>query len=113
MAAGLVASNPVDAQLAAYNAQDLDAYCACFTEDIVIEDGAGKAISRGKATMRENYARMFAAHPDNHCDILHRIAVGDFVIDHERISGRGPEPFHAVAVYRIAGGLIQHVRFLK
>jgi len=108
-----MSANPVDAQLAAYNAQDLDAYCACFAEDIVIEDGAGAVISRGKTTMRENYARMFAAHPDNHCEILHRIAVGDFVIDHERITGRGPEALYAVAVYRIAHGLIQHVRFLK
>lgn len=108
-----MALNPVDAQLEAYNAQDLDAYCACFADDVVVEDGAGKVISRGKAVMRENYARMFAAHPDNHCDILHRISVGDFVIDHERITGRGPEPVYAVAVYRIADGLIQHIRFLK
>lgn len=105
--------NPVDAQLAAYNAQDLDAYCACFADDIVIEDGAGAAISRGKAAMRENYARMFATHPDNHCEVLHRIEIGGYVVDHERITGRGPQPVFAVAVYRVANGLIQHVRFLK
>lgn len=106
-------TNPVDAQLAAYNAQDVDAYCACFAEGIVIEDGAGKVISQGQAVMRENYARMFAAYPENRCEILHRIAVGDYVIDHERITGRGPEPLYAIAIYRVADGLIQHVRFLK
>ena len=105
--------NPVDVQLVTYNAQDLDAYCACFAESVLIEDGAGTVISRGKAAMRDNYARMFAAYPDNHCEVLHRIEIGCYIVDHERITGRGPDPVFVVAVYRVADGLIQHVRFLK
>jgi len=104
---------PVEAQLAAYNAQDVDAFVACFAEDVVIEDGAGKAISTGRATMRENYARMFATYPQNRAEILHRIVQGQYVMDHERITGRTPEPYFAVAIYRIEEGLIRHVRFLR
>ena len=104
---------PVDAQLAAYNAQNVDAFVACFAEDIVLEDGAGKLLSTGREVMRENYARMFAAHPLNRAEILHRIVQGQYVVDHERITGRSPEPLHAVAIYRIEGGLIRHVRFLR
>lgn len=104
---------PVEAQLAAYNAQDVDAFVACYAEDIVLEDGAGKVISTGRAAMRENYARMFAAYPQNRAEIVHRIVQGQYVVEHERISGRTPEPFFAVAVYRVEGGLIRHVRFLR
>lgn len=104
---------PVEAQLAAYNAQDVDAFVACFAEDVVIEDGAGKVISTGRATMRENYARMFATYPQNRAEILHRIVQGQYVVDHERITGRAPEPYFAVAIYRVEAGLIRHVRFLR
>ncbi|MBL8518452.1 MAG: nuclear transport factor 2 family protein [Betaproteobacteria bacterium] len=104
---------PVEAQLAAYNAQDVDAFVACFAEDVVIEDGAGTIISTGRAVMRENYARMFAAHPLNRAEIVHRIVQGRYIVDHERITGRTPEPYFAVAIYRVEEGLIHHVRFLR
>jgi hypothetical protein len=104
---------PVDAQLAAYNAQDVDAFVACFAEDVVLEDGAGKVISTGRAVMRENYARMFETFPQNRAVILHRIVQGSYVVDHERITGRTPAPYFAVAIYRVEGGLIRHVRFLR
>lgn len=104
---------PVEAQLAAYNAQDVDAFVECFAEDVVIEDGAGQVLSTGRAVMRENYARMFATYRENRAEILHRIVQGPYVVDHERITGRTPEPYFAVAIYRVEGGLIRHVRFLR
>lgn len=104
---------PVDAQLAAYNLQDVDAFVACFAEDVVLEDGAGKVISTGRAAMRENYGRMFATYPQNRAEILHRIVQGQYVVDHERITGRTPAPLFAVAIYLIQDGFIRHVRFLR
>ena len=104
---------PVEAQLTAYNAQDVDAFVECFAEDVVIEDGAGKVISTGRAVMRENYARMFATHPQNRAEITQRLTTGNYVVDHERITGRTPEPYFAVAIYRVEDGLIRHVRFLR
>ncbi|MDX2218396.1 MAG: nuclear transport factor 2 family protein [Burkholderiales bacterium] len=104
---------PVEAQLAAYNAQDVDAFVACFAEDVVIEDGAGQVVSTGRAVMRENYARMFSTYPQNRAEILHRIVQGAYVVDHERITGRTSEPYFAVAIYRVEAGLIRHVRFLR
>lgn len=104
---------PVEAQLAAYNAQDVDAFVECFAEEVVIEDGAGKVISTGRATMRQNYASMFSTYPQNRAEILHRIVQGAYVVDHERITGRTPEPYFAVAIYRVEEGLIRHVRFLR
>lgn len=105
--------DPVEAQLDAYNAQDVEAFVACYAEGVRIEDAAGQLQMEGRQAMRERYARLFAAHPDNHAEILHRIRIGDHVIDHERITGRGTEPVFAVAIYRLRDGLIDHVRFVR
>lgn len=105
----------VDAQLAAYNARDVDAFLACYTSDCVVDDGLGVRLLTGHAEMRPRYVGLFASSPKLHCDIVSRVVIGDFVIDEERITGRVPEMNRAVVIYRIdqAMGLISHVRFLR
>lgn len=105
--------DPVQAQLEAYNARDLERFIACYTADVVIEDGAGNLLMQGHDAMRQRYGPMFAANPDLHCRIVSRIRINDYVVDEERITGRGPDEVHAVAIYRVAGDLIAHVRFLR
>lgn len=106
---------PVDAQLAAYNAHDVDAFMLCYTPDCVIEDGAGTRLMAGHAEMRTRYQALFSSSPNLHCDIASRVCIGNYVIDEERITGRVPDLRHAVVIYRIdqASGLISHVRFLR
>ncbi len=106
---------PVDAQLAAYNAHDVEAFMVCYTADCVIEDGAGARLLTGHAEMRPRYQVLFASSPNLHCEIASRICIGDYVIDEERITGRVPDLRHAVVIYRVdkASGLISHVRFLR
>ena len=41
------------AQLDAYNAQDLDAYCGFFTDDIVVADLNGTVTTQGAQAYRE------------------------------------------------------------
>ncbi len=105
--------DPVQGQLDAYNARDVERFLTFFTEDCVIEDGAGNLLMKGHAAMRERYGPMFAANPQLHCRIASRIRIGEYVVDEERITGRGPEEQHAVAIYRVAGERISHVRFLR
>ena len=106
---------PVDAQLAAYNAHDVDAFMRCYAEDCVIEDGESQRLMSGHAEMRPRYVALFASSPNLHCEIASRICIGNYVIDEERITGRVPDLRHAVVIYRIdqASGLISHVRFLR
>ena len=106
---------PVDAQLAAYNAHDVDAFMVCYALDCVIEDGAGERLMAGHAQMRPRYAALFASSPNLHCEIVSRICIGDYVIDEEQITGRVPDLRHAVVIYRVdkRSGLISHVRFLR
>ena len=105
--------NPVQAQLEAYNARDVDAFVACYADDVVVEDGRGRELTRGRAQLRDDYAQLFAQFPELHCEIVHRISVGEYVIDEEIVSGRGAESIHAAAIYRIEHGQIVHVRFLR
>jgi hypothetical protein len=105
--------DPVQEQLEAYNARDLERFIACYTLDVVIEDGAGNLLMQGHNTMRERYGPMFAKYPELHCRLASRIRIGDYVVDEERITGRQLTEEHAVAIYRLAGDQIAHVRFLR
>ena len=105
-------TDPVDAQLAAYNARDVEAFAACYAEDVVIEDAEGNVLARGRAEVREQYGPFFTTTPDLHAEIDTRIRIGSHVIDEERITGVGPEPMHAVAIYHVTDGAIDRVRFL-
>jgi uncharacterized protein (TIGR02246 family) len=103
----------VQAQLEAYNEQDLDAFCAHFAEDCVIADLNGVMTQRGLGQIRERYAAMFAQYPENKARLVNRIAVGDVVIDHEDIV-RSPElRLNAVAIYTVREGLIRRVDFVR
>lgn len=107
------APDPVDAQLAAYNAGDADAFAACYADDVVIEDAGRRVLARGRAQVLEQYTRFFAASPDLHAEIVTRIRIGAHVIDEERVTGAGDEPMHAVAIYHVVGRLIDRVQFLR
>ena len=109
--------DPVEAQLEAYNARDLERFLACYTPDVVIEDGAGKVLLQGHDGMRQVYGRLFAGSPNLHCQLQSRIRVGAYVIDEERVLGFNPKDpdaeMHAVAIYRVEDGLIAHARMLS
>ncbi len=47
------------AQLVAYNAWDLDAFCRCYHDDVRVLDAEGAEQVRGQAAFRARYAEMF------------------------------------------------------
>ena len=102
------------AQLDAYNAQDLDWYCSYFTDDVVVADFNGPVTGEGIDAYRSRYAGAFAQFPQNKAELLGRIAVGDTVIDHERVI-RGPDGpvFEVAAIYTFRGDKIARVDFVK
>ena len=110
-------NDPVQDQLIAYNAHDTDAFMANYTDDCIVEDGAGNRLLTGTAEMRPCYEALFAASPNLHAEVVKRIRIGEYVIDEEAITGRLPEFRHAVAVYhlRVVETLqkIDHVRFYR
>ena len=105
--------DPVDAHVAAYNARDADAFLACYTGDCVIEDARGDVLLRGHDEMRAHFERVFRDSPNLHCQIVHRAHVGEYVVDEERITGRLGGDQHGVVVSHVAGGLIDHQRYIR
>jgi hypothetical protein len=106
--------NLVQQQLDTYNAQDLDGFLACYTDDVVVADLNGAVSSSGIAALRRRYAEMFAAYPNNHARLVNRIAVGNIVVDHEDVRRSPDAPlFQAIAIYTIKDAKIARVDFVK
>lgn len=106
----------VQRQLECYNRRDLDAFCACFSEDVALyEWDAATPNYAGKAALRERYRHLFEHSPALNCQLANRIALGRVVVDHERITGRmgEPEVLEILAVYDVADGLIRSIRFVR
>jgi hypothetical protein len=104
----------IQAQLDAYNIQDLDAHCACFADDVVVADLNGAENLHGIAAYRERYRGVFAQFPQNKVELLARLSAGDVVMDHEKVM-RSPEgpTFEVLAIYTLRDGKIARVDFVK
>jgi uncharacterized protein (TIGR02246 family) len=104
----------IQRQLDAYNAQNLDAYVACYAPDVVVASLNGAVTETGREALRARYAKAFAAFPENRARLVNRMAVGNIVIDHEDVSrGPGKEQFEILAIYTVKDGLIARVDFAK
>jgi uncharacterized protein (TIGR02246 family) len=102
------------AQLDAYNAQDLDAYVGFFAEDCIIAPINGQPSETSRDAIKARYAKAFAQFPQNKAELKNRIAVGNTVVDHELvIRVPGGEQFEIIAIYSFKDGLISRVDFAK
>ncbi len=104
----------VAAQLAAYNVQDLDAHVAQFADDVVVADLNGAENLHGIADYRARYVGVFTNFPQNHAELIGRLACANVVVDHERVSRvPGGETFDVLAIYTLRDGKIARVDFVK
>jgi len=101
------AEAPVQRQLEAYNARDLERFLAEFTDDVrVYRPPAAEPALTGKAAFAAFYATQRFNLPGLHAEVLGRIVIGNKVIDHERIAGVRDAPFEMAVVYQVVGGRI-------
>jgi hypothetical protein len=102
------------AQLDAYNAQNLEKYVTYFTQDCVISGLNGTPTETSRDALQARYAKAFAQFPENKAELKNRIAVGNTVLDHELvIRAPGGEQFEIIAIYTFRDGLISRVDFAK
>ena len=100
-------------QLNAYNAGDIDAFVACYSDDVKVFNFPDQLQYQGKETMREGYAGFFENNPKLHCELVKRIVLGHTIIDEEKVTGlSNGASFSASAIYKIKDGLINEVYFL-
>ena len=101
----------VQEQLEAYNARDLDRFAATYSAGIrIFRMPATEPSLVGHTQLREVYAKRFASR-GLHATIVNRIAIGNKVIDHERVVGIREQPVEALAIYEVEGNLIRTVWF--
>lgn len=102
------------AQLDAYNAHDIEAFAACYNDEVAVYQYPEQLLYRGIAELRERYAKRFSD-PLLFAHLAHRIVMDDTVLDQEVVRLTLPEGagvVHATAIYRMAEGKIYEVRFI-
>jgi hypothetical protein len=104
----------IDALVDAYNAGDAAGFAALFAEDGWHGDLHASAPMIGRDAIERRYRDVFAKYPENRTEVVHRIAFGPFVIDHERVR-RSAEtaPFDVVAIYTLKDGRIVRAELVR
>lgn len=100
----------VQHQVDAYNERDLDRFVSTYSGSIAIYrmPSVEPGIS-GKAQLAEFYSTQRFNLPGLRAEIVNRIALGNKVIDHERIWGVRADPFEIAVIYEVVGELIERV----
>jgi hypothetical protein len=99
----------VQQQLDAYNAKDIAAFMAVFSDDVVLYSlGKTEPIASGKPAVEALYKNLFEQSPTLFSTVVNRIVLGEKVIDYEHITGRNgsEEILELVMVYVVREGKI-------
>ena len=105
----------VQASIDAYHAHDLDRCLDFYAPDVVVKRLDGTVLMDGADVVRARYAKSMSDHPNLHYEIPNRIALGDWVVDEERVTGYaagGPEVVRAILLYRFEDDLIKEILIL-
>lgn len=102
----------IQRQLNAYNARNIDAFLATYSDDIEIYDFPSQLRSKGKDAMRKRYGEMFTNLKRLHCKIVDRIVLNNTVIDHEYVN-MDDRVVQAIAIYEVKDGKIVKVSFKR
>jgi hypothetical protein len=104
----------VDQLVITYNAQDARAFADLFREDAVHGILYAETQQRGREEIYARYLQFFSDFPENKTVVVHRIAFGSFVVDHEVVR-RSPlsDPINVVAIHEFELGLIKRLDFIR
>jgi uncharacterized protein (TIGR02246 family) len=107
-------SRLVDQLVIAYNAHDARAFANFFTADAIHGILHAETQQHGREAIYSRYLQFFADFPENQTVVVHRIAFGAFVVDHEVVR-RSPssEPINVVAIHEFESGLIKRLDFIR
>src|SRR5262249_47042722 len=86
--AGCATADVVQRQIDRYNAHDLEAFAATYSNDVLITSAKGEVLVLGKEGLRERYGKAFAKYPNLKCTVAGRKTEGSAVLIHEIITGR-------------------------
>ncbi|MCM2439403.1 SnoaL-like domain-containing protein [Agrobacterium vitis] len=100
-------------QLEAYNARDIESFMQWWAEDCRYYAFPDTLLANGTDAIRERHVERFQE-PDLHGTLLHRLSVGNMVIDHETVRRTFPEglgEIDVVCIYEVENGKIAKAWF--
>jgi hypothetical protein len=105
----------VQNQLDAYNAHDVDALVASYADDAKLFEHPATLLASGTVQLRERFS-LRLQEPNLHARLLKRMVMGNFVVDHELVTGafpEGPGTVELIATYEVVSGRIANAWFLS
>lgn len=107
------ATHPVQGQLEAYNARDIDAFMRFWADDCQYYAFPDQLLANGAAEIRARHIARFRE-PNLRGKLLKRMAVGTMVVDQETVTRtfpEGPGEVDVLAIYEINNGKIAKAWF--
>jgi hypothetical protein len=104
---------PVQQQLDAYNARDIDAFIAYWADDCEYYEFPSRLLARGTAQIRERHVARFKE-PNLFGRLVQRSVVDNVVVDQEivqRTFADGPGEVDVLAIYEVENGKIAKAWF--
>lgn len=102
----------IDLQISAYNEKNIENFMAFYSPKLKIHHcNKNNEKQSNYDDFFKDVSNLFNSSPNLHCEIKNRIIQGDFIIDHEEISGfhGHAEAVTAVITYYIKNSLIHSV----
>lgn len=110
---GDAAAAVVDSQIAAYNAHDVERFLATYAESVVVQNLGDTVKVEGKAALRRSTEEWFRRAPQVRSEVVNRMVMGPFVVDHERLTGAPADsPLEVVGIFEVRDSLIRRVWFI-
>ncbi len=104
---------PVQRQLEAYNACDIDAFMQWWADDCQYYEFPSRLLANGAAEIRERHV-VRVREPNLSGRLIHRLSVANLVIDQETVTrtfSEGPGEVDVIAVYEVENGKIAKAWF--
>lgn len=104
---------PVQEQLAAYNAKDIERFMQWWADDCRYYAFPCEVLADGAAQIRERHIERFKE-PDLHGRLMHRAVIGNLVIDQEVVTRTFPDgrgEVDVLAIYEVESGKIINAWF--
>jgi hypothetical protein len=112
------ATDVVMAQVAAYNARDIERTMSYYAAEAVLVDSQGNVVDADREAIRGVFEGVFAANPELHADVPTAVNVGEWVMIHSIVptwpladGSRGERQW--IELYQVVEGKIQRVQLFR
>ncbi|GGG32541.1 steroid Delta-isomerase [Dokdonia pacifica] len=105
----------IQKQLDAYNNRDIETFVSCHAPEAQLYSFSETVpFAKGQEQIRAIYSEIFENSPNLHSKLIHRIVIGNKVIDHEEITGRkGTDILEFIAIYEVNDTSIVKAHFIR